>query len=65
MRNRESWLEIGLATLFMAMIGGAGLAVVARAAESARRRQRHALPPPDVGTVSPRSHRNIASSAAR
>jgi hypothetical protein len=63
--KRESWLEIGLVTFVIAILGAIGVGLAGRASGSVDRNRRHRLPPPDPGSVSERSHQNISSSAAR
>ena len=63
--DRENWLEIGLLAFVIAMLGAAGVAIAGRSSESLTHRRRASLAPPDPGSVPPRSHQNISSSAAR
>ena len=63
--KREDWLEAGLLTLLLAILGAIGMTIAGRSRESAGHRRRKALPAPDPGDVSHRSHQNISSSAAR
>jgi len=63
--KREDWLEAGLLTFLLAIVGAVGMIIAGRSKESAAHRRRNALPAPDPGDVSHRSHQNISSSAAR
>ncbi len=63
--KREDWLEAGLLTFLLAILGAVGMAIVGRSQGLTNQQQRKGLPAPDPGDVSHRSHQNISSSAAR
>jgi len=60
--NPELGLELGLATVVLATVGGLVLLIAGRLSGDRRRTRQHAEGPPARGSVPPERHHNLASS---
>jgi hypothetical protein len=65
MKDRESWLEVGLVLLIGGVLIGVGVLAFGRASGSMQHTAGHAQEPPGEGEVPANRHQHISTVAAR